>query len=362
MKIFNDVLYGSIELSDTAVKIIDTPEYQRLRFIKQLGSCQFIYYTANHTRFEHSLGVAHLGKELLRRLKDRQPELVITKDDILCVELAGLCHDLGHGPFSHLFEKIVLNEHEKRSCQLFEYIIRKYNINLTNEQIIKVQEMIHPTQTHESFIYNIVSNADNGIDVDKFDYIQRDIYYTGIKLGFDGSRIFAKSRVINNKLCFPVKDIFNIKQLFNTRSIMHERVYNYLKGKAVDAMLLDIFKIGEKYYHFDGISKDMEQFGGLNDSIIYDIIGKDQEAKKIFNRILTRDFYKLIKEYTISKDEISKIEQIKSANKYSHFFMYHIVRDQNLNNIFFDKNYKLTNDFDTLVNNNQTEYYKIRLF
>ena len=222
--------------------------------------------------------------------------------------------------------------------------------------------MIHPKEKHESFIYNIISDAENGIDVDKFDYIQRDIYYTGIKLGFDGSRIFAKSRVINNKLCFPVKDIFNIKQLFNTRSILHERVYNYLNAKAVDAMILDIFKIGCKYYNFDKMSEDMSQFGNLNDSIINNIIENDEKAKEIFNRILTRKFYKLKEEYILSKDEISKIDDIKKNNKYSHFFMYHIVRDQNLNNIFFDKKYKLTNNFDKLINNNQTEYYKIRLF
>ena len=165
MKIFNDVLYGSIELSDTAVKIIDTPEYQRLRFIKQLGSCQFIYYTANHTRFEHSLGVAHLGKELLRRLKDRQPELVITKDDILCIELAGLCHDLGHGPYSHLFDELFDKEkhHEYRSIRIFKHIDKKYNFGFTEEEMEMIAMIINPKKDipkDKKYLYQIVVKFD----------------------------------------------------------------------------------------------------------------------------------------------------------------------------------------------------------
>ena len=135
------------------MKIIDTPEFQRLRSIKQLGACNYVFPTATHTRFEHSIGVAHLGKEFLTRLvlnsnSDKNP-IKVTANDYLMVELAGLCHDLGHGPFSHTFDSDFLvrrfelnssddelmigqlyNTHENRSCLLLRHINTKYDIGL----------------------------------------------------------------------------------------------------------------------------------------------------------------------------------------------------------------------------------------
>ncbi|XP_060576976.1 deoxynucleoside triphosphate triphosphohydrolase SAMHD1-like [Ruditapes philippinarum] len=109
-EVFNDPIHGNIELHPLLVKIVDTPQFQRLRFIKQLGGVYFVYPGASHNRFEHSIGVCHLAGRFLRALKDRQPNLEISSEDILCVEIAALCHDIGHGPFSHLFDKRIIPE------------------------------------------------------------------------------------------------------------------------------------------------------------------------------------------------------------------------------------------------------------
>ncbi|XP_018526907.1 deoxynucleoside triphosphate triphosphohydrolase SAMHD1-like [Lates calcarifer] len=103
-KVFNDPIHGHVELHPLLIKIIDTPQFQRLRNIKQLGGTYFVFPGASHNRFEHCIGVGYLAGRLVQALNERQPELLISRRDILCVQIAGLCHDLGHGPFSHMFD------------------------------------------------------------------------------------------------------------------------------------------------------------------------------------------------------------------------------------------------------------------
>ena len=127
-KIIYDVIHGYIKISPICLKIIDTPEFQRLRNLKQLGLTYLIFPSANHTRFEHSLGVSFLAGEMLKHLNYKQPELEITDREIELIKVAGLCHDLGHGPFSHFFDNHFLNkidcdvEHKKRSCMILDLI------------------------------------------------------------------------------------------------------------------------------------------------------------------------------------------------------------------------------------------------
>uniref|UniRef100_A0A0C3SK24 HD domain-containing protein n=1 Tax=Guillardia theta (strain CCMP2712) TaxID=905079 RepID=A0A0C3SK24_GUITC len=97
-------IHGQITLPPLLLAVIDTPQFQRLRKLKQLGAAEFVFPSATHTRFEHSIGVAFKAGQILRAIRDDQPLLNIDDRDILCVQLAGLCHDLGHGPFSHKFE------------------------------------------------------------------------------------------------------------------------------------------------------------------------------------------------------------------------------------------------------------------
>lgn len=155
-KIFNDAVHGHIELHDACVKIIDTPQFQRLRDLKQLGGVYLVFpmvslataathavklrhltmsflihLQASHNRFEHSIGVSYLAGHFAQSLKDRQPELNITDTEVLCCKIAGLCHDLGHGVLSHGFDSFIrspeINDqdwtHEKGSLLMLDYLI-----------------------------------------------------------------------------------------------------------------------------------------------------------------------------------------------------------------------------------------------
>jgi len=94
LKRINDPIHGLMEFDDRIIQFIDTPHFQRLRNIKQLGTTYYVFPGASHNRFEHSIGVAHLAHSLVKRLQDMQPALVVEKD-LECVTLAALCHDLG---------------------------------------------------------------------------------------------------------------------------------------------------------------------------------------------------------------------------------------------------------------------------
>ncbi|XP_037832976.1 deoxynucleoside triphosphate triphosphohydrolase SAMHD1-like [Kryptolebias marmoratus] len=110
-KVFNDPIHGHVELHPLLVRFIDTPQFQRLRNIKQLGGTYFVYPGASHSRFEHSIGVAFLAGQLVQHLREKQSELEISERDVLCVQIAGLCHDFCHVKmFNGAFVYIIILE------------------------------------------------------------------------------------------------------------------------------------------------------------------------------------------------------------------------------------------------------------
>jgi HD superfamily phosphohydrolase len=179
-KTIYDNIHGYIIIKNLALRIIDTPEFQRLRNIKQLGTAHYVFPGAIHTRFEHSIGVYHLAGLLLDKLKISQPELKLSDRQIELVKIGGLVHDLGHGPFSHMFDDDFIGKmrpnskykkHEYRSIAMLKHIINKYNIDINKEEVEFITSLIMPKEDDVGYIYQIISNKVNSIDVDKFDYI-----------------------------------------------------------------------------------------------------------------------------------------------------------------------------------------------
>lgn len=101
-KVFKDPVHGHFRLGKDTCKLIDTPQFQRLRDLKQLGALYYVFPGCSHNRFEHSLGVSYLAAEWIHQLDQAQPELQITDREVYLIRAAALCHDLGHGPFSHV--------------------------------------------------------------------------------------------------------------------------------------------------------------------------------------------------------------------------------------------------------------------
>ncbi|KFU91294.1 SAM domain and HD domain-containing protein 1, partial [Chaetura pelagica] len=349
MKVFNDPIHGHIEIHPLLVRIIDTPQFQRLRYIKQLGGTYFVFPGASHNRFEHSIGVGYLAGLLVRTLKERQPELDITQRDILCVEIAGLCHDLGHGPFSHMFDGRFIPlarpglkwKHETASVEMFEHLVtsnkleevmRSYGLVLEEDfNFIKEQiggpideaacEKSWPYRgrpKEKSFLYDIVANKKNGIDVDKLDYFARDCHHLGIPNNFDYNRYLKFTRVceVNSQkhICTRDKEAGNLYDMFHERHWLHRRAYQHKTGNIIEIMqVLEIteafqkadkfFKIegsGGKQYHISTAMEDMEAYTKLTDNIYLEILHSNRpelkEAREILHKIERRELYKYLGE------------------------------------------------------------------
>ncbi|XP_053571929.1 deoxynucleoside triphosphate triphosphohydrolase SAMHD1 [Bombina bombina] len=247
MKVFNDPIHGHIELHPLLVRIIDTPQFQRLRYIKQLGGSYYVFPGGSHNRFEHSIGVGYLAGCLVQALQERQPELQIDHRDKLCVQIAGLCHDLGHGPFSHMFDGRFMPlacpkkkfKHESASVEMFDHLVKsnnledimkEYGLCLPDDLLFIKEQIAGPlsgvaeqefesSQNNSSwpyfgrteekrFLYEIVANKRSGIDVDKWDYFARDCHHLGIQNNFDYHRFLKFARVceVGNKMLICTRD------------------------------------------------------------------------------------------------------------------------------------------------------------
>uniref|UniRef100_A0A7N8X638 HD domain-containing protein n=1 Tax=Mastacembelus armatus TaxID=205130 RepID=A0A7N8X638_9TELE len=333
-QVFNDPIHGHIELHPLLIKIIDTPQFQRLRNIKQLGGAYFVYPGASHNRFEHSLGVAYLAGELVETLSRKQPELKIDDRDILCVQIAGLCHDLGHGPFSHLFDGMFIKEHEEASVKMFDYLMEDDEVeeemseyHLTDQDVTFIKEMIDPKgQTKEtdtpdwphkgrgqekSFLYEIVSNSTNGVDVDKFDYFARDSHHLGIQNNFDHRRFLEFARVCevdgqkHKNICSRDKEEWNLIDMFNTRTGLHRRAYQHKVTKIIENMINDAFLKADPFIQIEGSGgkmfklstaiDDMEAYTKLTDNVFEQILNSSSDglgpAREILERIVSRKLY-----------------------------------------------------------------------
>ncbi|KAL8607471.1 hypothetical protein ACOMHN_004443 [Nucella lapillus] len=355
-KVFNDPVHGHMEMHPLCVAIIDTPEFQRLRNLKQLGACYFVFPGACHNRFEHSLGVCFLAGLLVKALRRRQPDLGITGRDVLCVQVAGLCHDLGHGPFSHMFDGKFIPytrperhwEHEDASIQMFDHLVREnqlegvfecYGISAAERIFIKEQitgKFLTPTDSEEmtqyhgptsekSFLYEIVANKRNGVDVDKWDYFKRDCLYLGISNSFDHMRFIQFSRVIRVgselQICVRDKEAFNMYEMFHTRHALHHRAYQHKVVQAVELMVVEALKEADQYILTPGkkgpctISQcidDMDAYMLLTDSVLDRILLSEDpcldKAKAILHDIQRRRLYRCVGETEpiTTKDIIDK--------------------------------------------------------
>lgn len=333
-KTFKDEIHGDIQVTLLACKFINTKIYGRTKRLEQLGVCSEVYPCANHNRFCHMLGVYHLAGEMLNNLIKNSTKREINMgiysvpelkgyqklDKRLCelIKISALCHDIGHGPHSHLFDLIVphdpkepMTEHEHRSCVLMEIIIKENNIPITEDEIKFMKNVINPDpKIHKGFLYEIVANKSNSIDVDKMDYEERDSNRLGLNHKIDSYRIMQHAMVIGNKICYNKKIAMDLFQIFNSRYLLHKKAYTNKTVIGIQQMFIEIMTNIEHKVKFTEAAKDMNKFINLDDTTMHNFMKqidvkteKDPkliQAKEIYERYQKRQLYNFIGEDVLS--------------------------------------------------------------
>lgn len=282
LTIIKDCIYRFVEVPDICKTIIDTYEFQRLRNIKQLGFVHMVYPSAVHTRFEHSLGVMHLAGKVIDIL--RSSGVSITDREKELVQTAGLLHDVGHIAFSHLLDYILEEEgetekHEDRSIIILRIINTKLNL-FTSQELVKIEKMIKGLwQTERKpFLFQIVCNTQCGLDVDRFDYLQRDSYHTGIP-SFQPDYLIHCIRVKNGHLAFLPKAKEEIKLLFEARKRMFTLVYRHKTVMKIERVIRKIIMDLK-------LTKDWNKVNwlDLDDGDLMYLLKRHQDYKQIYYR------------------------------------------------------------------------------
>ncbi|KAJ7523616.1 hypothetical protein O6H91_18G055800 [Diphasiastrum complanatum] len=326
-----DNVHNNIYVDPLSLKFIDTEQFQRLRDVKQLGLCHLVYPGAVHTRLEHSLGVYWLAGQAVQRLKQQEGEdLDIDRSDVMCVKLAGLLHDVGHGPFSHVFDNEFLPRvapgiewsHERMSVMMVDHIVDEHNIDIDHGDLKRVKSMIlassgssqHQLHSEKRFLFDIVANGRNGIDVDKFDYIERDCRACGLSSSFKFERLMENMRVVDNEICYRAKECINVYRLFQTRADLFRTVYTHAKVKALELMVADALLLANNYLQISERINNPAEFWKLDDSILKIIeTAEDQElkeAQELVLRIKRRKLYRFCNEYAVPREQLDYFKDI----------------------------------------------------
>lgn len=257
-KVLKDPVHSYIYINYEVIwNCLDSKEFQRLRRIRQLGGDFQVYPTAEHSRFSHSLGVYEIVRRMVTEIKSLSVEL--SEYDKICVMLAGLLHDVGHGPFSHAFEHVTNHSHEDYTAKI---ILGETELNqvLTEvsprlpEDIVSIIEHNHPND----ILNQIISGQ---LDADRMDYLLRDSYFSATSYGqFDLERILRTMRVRKideNKKALVVKytGIHSVEDYIMARYQMYWQVYYHPVARSYEAVFIqlfnrlkDIFKDNKEYF------------------------------------------------------------------------------------------------------------------
>ncbi|MEK4629990.1 MAG: HD domain-containing protein [Solibacillus sp.] len=239
-KVFKDPVHRYVHVRDQVIwDLVKTREFQRLRRIKQLGTTYLVFHGAEHSRFNHSLGVYEIVRRIIDDVFKGRPEW--DEGERLLVLCAALLHDLGHGPFSHAFENVFQTDHEyfTRQILLGDTEVNSVLRRVADDFPEKVAQVIEKTYPNEL----VVSLISSQIDADRMDYLQRDAYYTGVSYGhFDMERIMRVMRPRKNGVVIKESGMHAVEHYIMSRYQMYLQIYFHPVSRSAEVVLNHILK------------------------------------------------------------------------------------------------------------------------
>ncbi|MBW6497748.1 MAG: HD domain-containing protein [Bacteroidales bacterium] len=318
LKIFNDPVYGFINVPDESIfDLIETSWFQRLRNIKQLGLTHLVYPGALHTRFHHAMGAMYLVTQAIEILRFKGHE--ITEQEALSLTQAILLHDIGHGPFSHALENVLVHDlnHEQVSELFMLQLHKQGGHNL--QGAIDIFKNTHPKKA----LHQLVAGQ---LDMDRLDYLNRDSFYTGVSEGVvSWDRIIKMLNISNDQLVIDEKGIYSIEKFIISRRLMYWQVYLHKTVIAAEKLLNSILKrakelsmAGEQLFATPALSRFLKKKFTSND------FRKDHSLLEDFALIDDYDLQASIKVWATHSDPV--LRQLCSNLVNRHLFKIEIQK------------------------------------
>ncbi|WP_019803984.1 HD domain-containing protein [Streptococcus mutans] len=331
-KVFRDPVHNYIPVEDELIyDLINSKEFQRLRRIKQLGSSSFTFHGAEHSRFSHCLGVYYLARRVTN-IFDKKYSDIWNSNESLLTMTAALLHDIGHGAYSHTFERLFDTNHETITQQIIlspeteiNTILRRVSPDFPD----KVASVINHTYSNKQ-VEQLISSQ---IDVDRMDYLLRDSYFTGASYGeFDLTRVLRVIRPIENSIAFSRDGMHAVEDYIISRYQMYMQVYFHPASRAMEVLLQNLLKRAKYLYpkekEFFTVTSPhlipffenrvtLEDYLSLDDGVMNTYFQTwMQSADKILSDLASRFINrKVFKSITFDEKDLSNLEKLREIVK-----------------------------------------------
>lgn len=281
MKTIRDSIHGHIQIEGVALELLDTARVQRLRRIRQLGTTHLVYPTANHTRFEHSIGVYYLADRLLDSLDIEQFDTIDNIKDT--VRAAALLHDIGHGPFSHNTEEVIEHYTGKSHTDIQDLLTENEIEEILRRHDINPLDVLSIINGHGIFGQLLSSE----LDVDRMDYLTRDAYHTGVQYGsIDYDRLIKQLEFDDSTLVLGEGGLQAAESLLTARALMFPSVYGHHTARISEMM---VRRTTDKLISSGEISAENLRFMDDHDLVMN---ARNSTDNNLINRLDRRDLYK----------------------------------------------------------------------
>ena len=250
-KVFRDPLHNYITVNHPVIyDLINSKEFQRLRRVKQVSTTVFTFHGAEHSRFSHCLGVYEIARRVTEIFDAKFPEIWDSNENLLTM-VAALLHDVGHGAYSHTFEKLFDTDHEAITQEIITSPDTEVNAILRGvspDFPENVASVINHTY-HNKQVVQLISSQ---IDCDRMDYLLRDSYYSGARYGqFDLTRILRVIRPTADGIVFEYNGMHAVEDYIVSRFQMYMQVYFHPASRAMEVLLQNLLKRAKYLYHID---------------------------------------------------------------------------------------------------------------